>query len=227
MPQTLAFIHTLAALAVRFDALAAERLPGVGRIHTVDEPLLQAIQRRGRLTGEDKERLESHVLASAKAGAGVVLITCSTISPCVDQLEDSAHPPVVKIDQAMFAEAIRRGRRIGVVATHEATIGPTTDGLRAEARRAGREIKIESAIAAGAIEARQQDRYAEHDRLVADAAAAMAPRCDIVVLAQASMAGAAAVAAPAVKEKLLTSPETALRAIHDLLRLAPSDKAGA
>jgi Asp/Glu/hydantoin racemase len=188
MTHTLAMIHTLSSLVKVFTRLSADLLPGVRLLHIVDEPLLRRVQQRGHLAPEDSARLQAHVVIAERVGASAVLVTCSTLSPCVDDVLPAVQIPVRKIDEAMIAEAVGEGTRIGVVATNEATLGPTGQLLLDQARRVAKEVEIELVLVDHALQALLDGDAASHDLLVKERALEVSGRVDIVVLAQASMA---------------------------------------
>ena len=140
MTQRLVFIHTVPLLVDVFNRLAAELLPGVGRMHILDEPLLERVIQRGASAPEDAQRLAEHVSLAAAIGVQAVLVTCSTLSPSVDDLPGAIPIPVFKIDAAMIRQAVSLGGRIGVLATNASTLRPTQSLLETEAALAGRSI---------------------------------------------------------------------------------------
>jgi Asp/Glu/hydantoin racemase len=220
MAKCLGLIHTVPPLIQVFDRLAAETLPGVRLLHILDEPLLEAIARRGALAPADTVRLRSHVEQMEAAGADAVLVTCSTISPGVDLVRQQVRIPVLRIDEAMIAEAVARGPRIGVIATNETTLEPTRQALQAEADRLGREIEVKLVPVAGALPALLSGDAARHDRLVAAAVHAAATQCDVLVLAQASMARVlATLPESACPAPILSSPHLALAQVRRTLGL--------
>ena len=152
MSRCLVLVHTVPPLLEVFRRLTAELLPGVQVLQILDEPMLERVKRRGRLAAEDGARLAEHVAVAAAVGAGAVLITCSTVSPVVDMVRPTASIPVLKIDEAMIAEAVRLGRRVGVVATAASTLEPTRGLLEAEAARQGKTITTELVLVDGAID---------------------------------------------------------------------------
>ena len=60
MSKLLVLIHTVPPLLSVFDRLGAELLPGVKRMHVLDEPLLERIRQRGHLAPEDSGRVQAH-----------------------------------------------------------------------------------------------------------------------------------------------------------------------
>ena len=229
MKPRLLFVHTLASLVDVFNRLAGRRLPSVERLHIVDEPLLERVRRRGALAPEDSERLRRHVEMAGDIGAGAVLVTCSTISPCVDQIRRKAGIPVLKIDEAMIAEALARGKRIAILATNHATLEPTHQAVLAEAARAGKQVQTELILVEDALDALRSGDLARHDSLIAKAALELIPRAGVVMLAQASMARAIDTIPANQRATVLSSPHLALAALAALFRPPsppPAENAG-
>ncbi len=218
MAKKLVLVHTVAPLVDTFNRLGAEILPGVQLVHIVDEPLLQLIRRRGLRLQADTARLRSHLQEALDLGADGVLVTCSTVSPYVDRLRVETDIPVGKIDEAMVAEAVRRGGRIGVVATNEATLEPTARLLSQQAELAGRPVQTELVLVEGAYDALLGGDAARHDRLVQEAIDQLAERAEVVVLAQASMARVLEGAAQGERgTPVLASPPLALQQMREWL----------
>lgn len=228
-PQRLVLIHTVPPLVEVFTRLAAECLPGVQVLHVLDEPLLERVRAQGGLDPDDVDRLAGHVAAAAKIDASAVLVTCSTVSPAVDAVRPVAPIPVFKIDEAMIAQAVRTGSRIGVIATNRTTLEPTRHLLEAEAARTGRPIAVELVMVDDALPALLAGDGATHDRLVLAALHHLAPSVDVVVLAQASIARVLAAAAPeglspdALPVPVLASPHLALDQVRTALSGSPSE----
>jgi Asp/Glu/hydantoin racemase len=214
-------IHTLPPLVSVFATLAAELLPGVQPFHVLDEPLLERVRQRGGAADEDAGRLAAHVAEAAAIGAGAVLVTCSTLSPLVPAVRGRVTLPVLAIDEAMIAEAVQLGGRIGVIATAASTLEPTQALLETEARRTGRQITTETLLVAGALPALLAGEGDVHDRLVAAAVLDLAARSDVIVLAQASIARTLAVIPePARGVPILSSPHLALAQVREILSTA-------
>ncbi len=215
---TLVLVHTVAPLIDEFTRLCDTVLPRVKTFHILDEPLLERITRRGGSGPTDMQRLTGHIAVAVSIDADAVLVTCSTTSMLVDAVRGDFTIPVVKIDEAMAAEAVMAGPRVALIATNHTTLQPSKALILAEAARAGREVDITAVIVADALSALLGGDDEAHDRLVAQAIADAAVGADVVVLAQASMARACALAADAtVRVPVLSSPELALRQVSRLL----------
>jgi len=218
MARRLLLIHTVSPLLEVFNRLGAELLPDLQLMHILDEPLLERVRQRGHLAPEDSARLQTHVVLAEEIGACAVLVTCSTVSPCVDQVRPGAGIPVVKIDEAMIAEAVSVGSRIGVVATNVTTLEPTRQLLEAQADMWGRQIETELVLVENGLPALLSGDGATHDSLVKEAVLDLAQRVDVVVLAQASMARVLDVIPQAQRQvPILSSPHLALQQVRQLL----------
>jgi Asp/Glu/hydantoin racemase len=183
----LAVLHTVSFLADRFKAMLREHLPAIDAFHMLDESLLQDLLRSGP-SPTITRRVVTFATLAADAGADLILFTCSSTSPAVDVARRVIATPILKIDDPMAAKAVELGPRIGILCTTSSTQGPSAELVREHATRLGREVTIEPRLVAGAFDALSNGDREAHDRLIRDAAADLAGRNDVIVLAQASMA---------------------------------------
>ncbi len=178
----LTLLHTSPVHVPVFDALRDERHPGAVLRHLVVPELLDRARELGpaAVAGQVREVLEGV--------GGPVLVTCSTVGAVAESLGPGLGVPVLRVDRPMAAEAVRRGPRIVVLAALASTLGPTGELLAEEA--GGRPVTVRSRVVAGAwerFEAGDAEGYLEAVARAADAV----EEADVIVLAQASMAGAA------------------------------------
>ena len=125
--------------------------------------------------------------------------------------------PIFKIDEPMADRAVSMGNRIGVAATLRTTLEPTKRLVLSRARKAGKTVSIEESLSQGAFEALQKGDASRHDEMVKKAVSDLLPKCDVVVLAQASMARAVQNLGPQ-QERVLTSPRLGVAQVIDYLR---------
>ena len=220
MPR-LAVLHTVSALAERFKPLFRDALGDrVESFHMVDESLLQDVMRHGQ-NANITRRIVSFAERAEDAGANLIVFTCSSTSPGIDVARQTVRVPILKIDDPMAAKAARLGKRIGVVCTANSTVGPSTGIVRTHASEQKRDVQVEGLLVEGAFQALAAGNRDEHDRLVREGAIALAKRCDVVVLAQASMAHLEEPIAAAAKVPVLSSPRLCVEAVA--ARFAPND----
>jgi aspartate/glutamate racemase len=205
-------LHTVPALAPVFDGLIAAQAPELRRIHVADGWLLDTARRVG-VTDAVRAAVVAHIQGLESGGARAVLVTCSSIGEAAESAAGQVGIPVLRVDAEMAAEAAQIAAagqgRITVLATLESTLGPTSRLV--ERATGGTPIDVRSSVVPGAAEAADGGDRAAADALIADAVRAAASDADVIVLAQASMAGAAEAAAVAVP--VLTSPAGGVRAL--------------
>ncbi|MBY2944535.1 aspartate/glutamate racemase family protein [Rhizobium leguminosarum] len=203
---TLALLHTVTTLPAVFQPLVRQALPGWSSFNILDESLLQHTVRDGVLSNRTKQRLTQYVFSAIDAGADAVVVTCSTLGNAVDGIASSTSLPIFRIDQGMADEAVRKARRIGVLATLPTTLEPTGTVIRNAARAAGKDCIAMEKLCDGAFDRLAAGDPASHDAMVIDGFTELASQTDLIVLAQASMAHALkSLGQP--KVSYLTSPE--------------------
>ncbi len=183
-----AFVHTVATLVPRFRELAAELLPNAEAFDIVDETLLREATAEGRVSLDVARRLFAHLASAEQHGASLIVVTCSSVGEVVDAARPFAAVPLIRIDQAMAGEAVRRGERIGVLATLRSTLEPTAALIRRSANAAGRAMEVRDQVCDGAFEAVRAGDTERHDELVREGLRSLLGWADVIVLAQASMA---------------------------------------
>ncbi|MDI1250425.1 MAG: aspartate/glutamate racemase family protein [Lacunisphaera sp.] len=186
--KTLALIHTSATLVPVFAQLCKEKLPQVDTFNIVDDSLVRQIGAQGGITPAIAARVAGYIGSAASGGADYILVTCSSIGPAVEAAAPAIRVPVLRVDQPMADQAVRTGRRIGVIATLATTLDPTADLVRRRAALAGRPLVLTARLCAGAFEALMAGDAAQHDALVGAALRELATQVDVILLAQASMA---------------------------------------
>lgn len=209
-----AFIHTGAVVIPTISELSARYLPGVDVQHLLDSTIVADLGRDAEGT-HVADRLVSLGRAAAASGAEAVVFSCSSISGLAERTSREIGLPVLRIDEAMADEAVRRGSRIAVLATLPTTMGPTTALLRERAALADREVELTQVLIEGAFQAASSGDRGRHDALVGAAIQEAAKSVEVVVLAQASMAGAAATVS--VDVPVLTSPELGMQRVAQVL----------
>jgi Asp/Glu/hydantoin racemase len=216
--RTLALIHTSPTLTPLFGRLCAEYIPSANVFHIVDESLIKDTVREGRLRRVTIRRLLSMIESAEQAGADAVMVTCSSIGEGVEFGQKLFDIPVVRVDEAMASKAVRMGRKIGVMATLRTTLEPTVALLRAKAAEAGVQIEVIESQCDGAFEAVVSGDQAKHDRILTAALKNEMKGVDVVVLAQASMAGVLkSLPAGTLSMPVLSSPELGVIAVKGVI----------
>ena len=119
------FLHTVPALAPRFDADLAQAVPGATAVHAIDAELLATAIRSG-VDEAIEAAVAAHIEHRAVDGADAVLVTCSSIGEAVEKAAASASVPVVRVDIAMADEAVRAAEA-DVIVLAQASMAPAAE----------------------------------------------------------------------------------------------------
>ena len=199
--------HSLAPIAASFASL----WPEAELMNLLDDSLSADLARDGRLTEAMTGRFLSLGRYAAGTGADGILFTCSAFGPCIEAVARAQAPmPVLKPNEAMIEQAVSRGRRIGLLSTFAPTLASMPREFPAS-------VDIVPKLAEGALAALDRGDRATHDRLVAEASKDLRD-CDVIALAQYSMAPAAALVAQATGRPVLTTPDSAVEKLKRLLQ---------
>ena len=216
--KTLALIHTSATLVPVFAELCNTYLPGINTFNIVDDSLIKNTIREGMLTPATARRVVNYADSAQDAGADFILYTCSSIGTAVETAATLTTVPVLRVDQPMADQAVQTGRRIGVIATLSTTLQPTANLVQRRAAAAGKEIEMVLHLCDGAFDALMKGDAATHDAAVTRGLQQLMQQCDVIVLAQASMARVVGQLSDADKKiPVLASPPIAIQYLAGLL----------
>lgn len=217
--KRLAILHTVLFLADLFKKKIAARYPDLQSFHVVDESLLPELMRAGGiLTPGLVRRIVTQAGLARDAGAEVILFTCSSTSPAVDLARPLIDVPILKIDDPMATKAVQLGEHIGVICTAKTTFLPSQNLIRQHADRLGKKVEVHARLKSAAFDAVMVGDKARHDELVKQVALELSCECDVVVLAQASMAHLTQELNETLKVHVLAGPDLCVEALADYLK---------
>ncbi len=148
-----------------------------------------------------------------RLGAEAILVTCSAFGPAIERMARELPVPVLKPNEAMFREAIGRGRRIGMLATFAPSVPTMTEEFEQFVGEAGAKATLETIVVEGAMDALRKGDAGRHNALIAARAPELA-HCDAIMLAHFSTSRALAAVTAAVKTPVLTAPDAAVDRIR-------------
>ena len=209
----IALIHALAHSVAPINDVLAREWPDCVRMNVLDDSLSADLARSDQgLDAAMHSRFEA--LAAYVEGTGVqaILFTCSAFGSCIEAV--AARRPsmtVLKPNEAMVADAAAIGRRVGLIAS----FAPTLVSMPSEFP-AGVEVITE--MAEGAMEALNEQQFERHDDIVAASALRLVNQgCDVIALAQFSMARAQDAVRHVVQLPVLTTPGSAVAYLRQRL----------
>lgn len=186
----IAFVHTSPVHVPTFDKLLLEVAPALRAVHQVHEDLLARAQQVGLADAALAADLQ-HVLREAAAQAKVVVCTCSTLGGLAESAPRPPGTAITRVDRAMADAAVRDGRPVLVVAAVQSTLQPTQELLRSSAVRLAKDVDTATLWVEPAWPHFEAGRLDDYIASLVEAVSAARPE-GVVVLAQASMAPAAA-----------------------------------
>jgi aspartate/glutamate racemase len=205
----IALIHALAVAMQPVEEAFRRHWPEAERFNLLDDSLSVDRNRENSSTGPMSGTMSARIAALAQYALGCradgILYTCSAFGEEIDAVKRTVHVPVLKPNEAMFDEALRHGRRIGLLAT----FAPSVVSMASELRQARPDVELKTHCIASAMAALRAGDVEAHDRLCAEAAPKLAG-CDAIMLAQFSTARARAAVEKAVACPVLASPDSAV-----------------
>jgi Asp/Glu/hydantoin racemase len=215
--KKIAAVYTGGALLAPLSSLLKEMLPDYRIINLLDDALIGEVAEAGGTTQGVRRRLLAYYQTLSENGADLILNTCSSIGEVVYEARPFVSVPIVRIDDAMTREAVGRYDRIGVVATLSTTLDPTVNLVYRWAKRLDKSVAVVKGLAEGAFAALSAGDPEGHDRGILETARGIAGDCDVILLAQASMARMEESLAGALGKPVFSSPRRAIQMVRSIL----------
>lgn len=206
----IALIHALAHSVDPINEALAQAWPEAIRMNLLDDSLSADLARSGRGLDEAMHaRFGALADYAVGTGAQAILFTCSAFGSCIEAVAcRHVGIPVLKPNEAMVRDAADLGGRVGLIASFAPTLVSMPDEFPAS-------VDLQCALATGAMDALNGGDGVAHDRAVVAAAQDLAAAgCTVIALAQFSMARAAPAVRDALGLPVLTTPESAVRALR-------------
>jgi len=205
----IALIHALRHSPAPIEAAFARLWPEPTLMNLLDDSLSADLARDGALTPAMTDRFLALARYAAGTGADGILFTCSAFGPCIEACA-AALPwiPVLKPNAGMIEEA-QAYPGLGLLATFPASLVSMPPEFPPGTH-------LVTKLAEGALAALDAGDPARHDQLAAEAARELVD-CDAIALAQFSLARAAPLIAAATGKPVLTTPDSAVRKLRQLL----------
>jgi hypothetical protein len=208
MPD-IAFLHTSPLHVDTFDELLRELSSEARATHRVRADLLAQAQVEGTDSPALIAGVRAELMEAAASRAPVVVCTCSTLGGIAESYDDEAPFRVTRIDRAMADQAVRHGGTVLIVAALASTVAPTSALLDSSCRRLRAVVTTRTLLVPEAWTHFQAGALAAYRDAIVATVSPLAAQVDTVVLAQASMAPAAAPLA-ALGIRVLSSPRLGL-----------------
>lgn len=177
--------------------------------------VLEGIKEAGYVTKSAAAKMVQMYMEAVLDGAEAVLNICSSVGEVADVCNDLGKymgVPIVRIDEEMCKEAVRKGAKIGVLATLPTTLEPTKRTILKAAREMGRQV----ILVEGLVDAFGTGQEKMKEVLV-EKAKEMSGEADVILLAQGSMACCEEAIQRAVDKVVVSSPRFGALALKKAL----------
>lgn len=217
----IALIHALAESVGPITRAFEAHWPHAVRANVLDDALSADLARKGELGADIVERFRilGHYAANSSGVGGrtsAILFTCSAFGPAIEVVKSDLSIPVLRPNEAAFADALAIGRRIALAVTFPPSLGALANEMRAMAAERGVPLELTPVLVEGAIAALKAGDAEAHDSAILNACEKLRNH-DCIVLGQFSMARAAAEMQRNFDTPVLTTPESAVLRLRQLL----------
>ena len=217
MKVALVYTSTTPELIELVEKEVGDVLPRETEVASYQDPsILAEVRDTGYVTAPPAARLIGMYMTAVSEGADAILNLCSSVGEVADAAQDIARYtgiPIVRVDEEMCREAVRQGKRIGVMATLPTTLNPTKNTILRVAREMNRQVELVDALVDGGFGLDQEQFKA----LMSEYAGKIADRVDVILFAQGSMAYCEEYIHETYGKVVLSSPRFGAAALKDAL----------
>ena len=126
-----------------------------------------------------------------EAGVDLILLACSTFNYAAELARPMINTPIAQIDRPMMEEAVKVGKRVGMLATLETTVPSSERLLRIAASEANKDVEIKTVLCSQAFVELQKGNTEAHNSILLEAIDNLSKEVDGIVMAQISMSALA------------------------------------
>ena len=209
--QEIIVFHPSPFMVEPFNSLLEKE--GIAFQNIVIPDLLERAQ--GGITSDIVEEVESIIKQIPNDGRHIVLCSCSTLGGIAESFNSKTANTIIRIDRPMAEKAIETGTVIGVAAALESTIDPTRELLISVAGEQDKNVSLINIHCTETWPIKQSGDEKGYIESVADCIMEAADQVDVVVLAQATMAPAAALC-DSLSIPVFASPPLAIEKLKEL-----------
>ena len=217
MKVALVYTSTTPELIELVEKEVGDVLPRETEVASYQDPsILAEVRDAGYVTAPPAARLVGMYMTAVSEGADAILNLCSSVGEVADAAQDIARYtgiPIVRVDEEMCREAVRQGKRIGVMATLPTTLNPTKNTILRVAREMNRQVELVDALVDGGFGLDQEQFKA----LMSEYAGTIAGKVDVILFAQGSMAYCEEYIHEKYGKVVLYSPRFGAAALKDAL----------
>ncbi|MDM8142508.1 aspartate/glutamate racemase family protein [Megamonas hypermegale] len=198
------------------NAEVKKQLGDVEIMNYKDPSIINEVVEHNNVTVAPAARLVAMYMQAMQDGADAILNNCSSVGEVADACQDLAKyigVPIVRIDEEMCREAVKTGKRIGIMATLSSTLIPTKNTVLRLAREMNREIELVDVLVEGGFGLDQE----QFKQLMTKYAGEIIDKVDVILFAQGSMAYCEEYIHEKYNKPVLSSPRFGAIALKEAL----------
>ena len=161
--------------------------PDIEIFNIMDDTLLKETVANGGITPKVIRRMYNYTMQAIECGADCVMGTCTSVNAAAKYIRPLVDIPVLNIDEPLAREAVKAGKKIGVLATLPTSPGAIIRLMNENAAEQGLDIEIVTKVAEGAFDVLCAGDRAKHDEMINENLYSLAKEVDAIVFAQISM----------------------------------------
>lgn len=165
----------------------AEKNPQIDVYNIMDDSLLKDVLAAGKATPAVISRMMAYSHTAQASGADGIIVTCTSVNEATAMIRPTLSIPIINIEEPVARDAVKNGKRIGVLATlptSPAAIGRTITRI---AREENKQVEVINRVADGAFDVLCAGDRKKHDEMVNEALYRLAGEVDVIAFAQISM----------------------------------------
>lgn len=193
--------------------------PDVQVVNYLDSYLLKKVEKeQGAINSQSMGRMFDMLVKACTDGADCIIMTCTIFSPYAEQFSTLLRVPIICPDGAMLNTVAQAGGKTAIICTFSGTVETTKSVFLDYQRKNGKTETVDMYLLDDAFKAAQAAEMESHDRIIREKIKKLDDSYDHIVLAQITMARAAAGVENLKHAKLWTSPHSAVEAAMKLLK---------
>jgi glutamate racemase len=219
-PKTVGIIHAVNLTIRAMQPFIEKYLPDVEVVHLCDDTIQRDNIRAGVgvIPKANYFKFAQYARNLQEAGADLILLACSTFNYAAELARPMIDIPIMQIDRPMMEEAVRRGARVGLLATLPTTVPSSERLLRIVAAEQERKVEITTVLRPEAFAAIQKNDVETHNRILLEEIDRLSGTVDSIAMAQLSMS-ALVPFLPATRVPVYDSGTTGFGRIRRMLEL--------
>ncbi|WP_171832158.1 aspartate/glutamate racemase family protein [Oceanispirochaeta sp. M1] len=184
----IALIHTTPLVLPAVEGAILSLKNKYDFFHTLDEALLYRIMKDGNSADLVVPWLQTLVDQAVKGDAQAVIVTCSSLSPYVQEVNEKSTVPVIRVDEMMYINVAKTTENPAVLMTNPSNEIPAALLAKETEEGLGLMKPIPINICPGAFDALKAGDTDKHDQAVIREVDSMLQKHDAVMFSQISMA---------------------------------------